>query len=189
MSVTAPRSPTALVVHESMFGNTATIAEAVARGLELGGFHVTRTDVTGADRLDAVDVDLLVVGAPTHAFSLSRPGTRADAVRQGAPEAQALIGVREWLGAGPAPDDHVRHAAMFDTRVSKVRKLPKAAGTRGGHLLKRLGYTQPVPPEAFLVDDVQGPLLAGETERAVQWGRELAQECRKATLRTAAPTR
>jgi hypothetical protein len=170
---------TALVVHESMFGNTALVAASVARGLQLAGFTVTSTEVTRAAGLDAVDVDLLVVGAPTHAFSLSRPSTRADAVRQGAPEDRARLGVREWLDGPAAPPDRVRLAAMFDTRVTGVRHLPKAAGTRGAHLLRRLGYSQPVRPEAFLVDGVQGPLVAGETERAVEWGRALAQTCRK----------
>ena len=37
--------PVALVVHESMFGNTATIADAVARGLALQGIAVSTVDV------------------------------------------------------------------------------------------------------------------------------------------------
>jgi hypothetical protein len=179
---------TALVVHESMFGNTALIAESVTRGLELGGFSTSCTDVALAGELGSVEVDLLVVGAPTHAFSLSRPSTRADAIRQGAPADRARIGVREWLVGCPAASDHVRLAAMFDTRVTKVHKLPKAAGTRGGHTLRRLGYTQPVRPEAFLVDDVQGPLVAGEAERAVAWGRELAHVCQIRVLTPVAPS-
>jgi hypothetical protein len=179
---------TALVVHESMFGNTAAIAESVARGLELGGFEVTRTGVDLAPALEGVDVDLLVVGAPTHVFSLSRPSTRADAVRQCAPDDRARTGIREWLDGPPAPGDRVRLAAMFDTRVTRVRHLPTAAGTRGAHLLKRLGYTQLVRPEAFLVDDVQGPLVSGETLRAVTWGNDLAQACGGSALRPAAPS-
>lgn len=90
---------TALVVHESMFHNTATIAEVVARGLAGEGMNVTCVDVAEAPRLADVEADLLVVGAPTHAFSLSRPGTRQDAVRQGAPAEHARTGIREWLAA------------------------------------------------------------------------------------------
>ena len=45
------------------------------------------------------DLALLVVGAPTHAFSMSRPSTRLDAVRQGADAQRAAWGMREWLGA------------------------------------------------------------------------------------------
>ena len=63
------------------------------------------------------DLDLLVVGAPTHAFSLSRPSTRADAVRQGAPPERATAGLREWLTAAPPQDARRLPVAVFDTRV------------------------------------------------------------------------
>ena len=42
--MSTPR-PRALLVHESMFGNTARVAEAVARGLERGGYDVSLVDV------------------------------------------------------------------------------------------------------------------------------------------------
>lgn len=177
--MTGTTRPTALVVHESMFDNTAVIADAVAQGLTLGGLEVTSVDVAEAPDLGTMEVDLLVVGAPTHAFSLSRPSTRADAVRQGAPADRARIGVREWLDGAALGGDRVRLAAMFDTRVRKVRHLPKAAGTRGNHVLQRLGFIPVVGPEAFVVDDVKGPLAGGEVERAVEWGRDLARRCRE----------
>jgi hypothetical protein len=181
------RQLTALVVHESMFDNTALIAEAVGRGLGLGGMDVTSYDVSDAPALAAVEVDLLVVGAPTHTFSLSRPSTRADAVRQGAAAERARVGVREWL-EGPPLEKGVHLAAMFDTRVRKVRHLPKAAGTRGDHLLRRLGVTTIVRPEAFLVEDVRGPLVDGEVERATSWGRELARICESSLTEAARST-
>lgn len=170
---------TALVVHESMFHNTADIAEAVAAGLTEEGVLVSHADVAEAPPLDTVDVDMLVVGAPTHAFSLSRPSTREEAVRQGAPAERAGTGVREWLDAAPAHQGRRHLAAMFDTRATKVRRLPKTAGTRGGHVLKRLGFTLVARPEPFLVDDVQGPLHEGEIERAAEWGRTLARDLRE----------
>jgi hypothetical protein len=170
------RALTALVVHESMFHNTATIAEVVAASLTAEGMSVTCVDVADAPPLVGVDVDLLVIGAPTHAFSLSRPGTREEAVRQGAPAEHARTGVREWLAQAPSHPANAGLAAVFDTRVTKVRKLPKAAGTRGGHLLRRLGFTLVQRPEPFLVEDTKGPLLDGEVERASEWGRNLARE-------------
>ncbi len=167
---------TALVVHESMFHNTATVAEVVAASLTAEGMSVTCVDVADAPPLESVEVDLLVVGAPTHAFSLSRPGTREEAVRQGAPAEHGRTGIREWLAAAPSGLRRPGLAAVFDTRVTKVRKLPKAAGTRGGHLLKHLGFTLVRRPEPFLVEDTTGPLIDGEVERASEWGRELARD-------------
>ncbi len=170
------RALTALVVHESMFHNTATIAEVVAAGMTAEGMDVTCVDVADAPPLESVDVDLLVIGAPTHAFSLSRPRTREEAVRQGASAEHARTGVREWLNAARSHTGNSGLAAVFDTRVAKVKKLPKAAGTRGGHLLKRLGFTLVRRPEPFLVEDIKGPLIDGEVERASEWGRALAHQ-------------
>jgi hypothetical protein len=175
--VSAPQ-PSALVVFESMFDNTATIAAAVARGLALGGMSVTTVPVSAAPDLDAVVADLLVVGAPTHAFSLSRARTRADAVDQGADPSRARVGIRDWLAAarhthgqsGPA------RAAVFDTRVSKVRHL-RAASPRARCTLERLGFKLADEPVGFLVEDVKGPLLTGETERATSWGEDIARAC------------
>jgi flavodoxin len=64
-----------LVVVESMFGNTRMIADAVANGLSAAG-PVTVVEVGDAPVAPNEDVALLVVGAPTHAFSLSRANTR-----------------------------------------------------------------------------------------------------------------
>jgi len=67
----------ALVMYESMFGNTETVARAVADGMA-GLFEVTVADVRTMPRASGMDV--IVVGAPTHAFGLSRPSTRRNAV-------------------------------------------------------------------------------------------------------------
>lgn len=174
----------ALVVVESMFGNTEQVARAVAAGLADGGVDASVVDVGAAPVDLPPDVDLLVVGSPTHAFSLSRPATRADAVRQGAPPERAVTGLREWLGT-LLPQD-VRHSpvvAVFDTRVSKVRRLPAAAGPRAVRLARRRGLTVLGRPEAFLVADTPGPLVAGELERATVWGHQLAGASARARMR------
>src|SRR5689334_20719676 len=86
----------ALVVYESMFGNTEKVARAVADGLS-ETFDVTVADVTGMP--GTVGVDLLVLGGPTHALGLSRPATRAQATQQGAVRAATAVdlGLREYL--------------------------------------------------------------------------------------------
>lgn len=170
----------ALVVYESMFGSTQDVAAAVADGLRAEGFLTELVDVRSAPPARDAGFDLLVVGAPTHAFSLSRPSTRQDAVRQGASPELAGTGVREWIGAmGPRAESHGRAAAAFDTRVTRVRSLPKAASTRASHLLARRGYHLVSRPTPFLVHDVKGPLVAGELDHAVSWAREVARAARR----------
>lgn len=178
----------ALVVYESGFGNTEIIARAVADGLRHEGIRVSLQHVRDARPLDRTTVDLLVVGAPTHGFSLSRPSTRQDAVRQGASESAALTGMREWLGAMSATADRTpRLAAAFDTRVTKVRRVPMTASRRASHLLTKLGFVLLSPPTGFLVRDVPGPLEDDEPARAEAWGRSLAVAARPRVRDVTAP--
>ena len=71
----------AMVIFESMFGNTREIADAVAEGLS-SSLSTVILEVGAAPAVLPDDVDLIVVGGPTHAFGLSRPGTRENAIRQ-----------------------------------------------------------------------------------------------------------
>ena len=71
----------ALVVYESVLGNTQAVAKAIAEGLGESR-PVTVKEVSDAPDAIPPDVGLLVVGGPTHAFGMSRPETRADAARE-----------------------------------------------------------------------------------------------------------
>lgn len=161
----------ALVVYESLFGNTEQVARAVAEGV--GRRMPVEVVEVGAAPAPVTDlVDLLVVGGPTHAFSMTRPNTRADAVRQGATKGSAT-GIREWmdhLADGP----HSETVATFDTRVDKVRHLPGSAAKAAAKGMRKHGYRDVAKPESFYVDDVAGPLLEGELDRARSWGEALA---------------
>ena len=161
----------ALVIYESMFGNTRAIAEAVAAGLaprvptELFEVGEAPEELPG-------DVTLVVLGGPTHAFGMSRPGTREDAAqRAGHPLVSAAIGQREWL-------DRVRLPARvsfvtFDTRTGASWWTGSAA-RRADRRLARLGGRRLVEPVSFFVRATPGPLAADESERAVRWGEQLA---------------
>lgn len=158
-----------LVVYESMWGNTRVVAEAVGRGL---GPDVPVVDVAQAPNTIPRDVDLLVVGGPTHAFSMSRPSTRRDAVLNGAEPGHAALGIREWLEGQPSSRGIT--VATFDTRVVKVRRLPGSAARSAGKAVKSHHLGRLVASESFYVDDMKGPLLGHEEERAVEWGAALA---------------
>ena len=120
------RAMKALVVYESLWGNTEKVARAVAAGLAETA-EVTVADVGALPELSA-DVELLVAGGPTHAFSMTRASTREDAVRQGATHEPGPVGLREWLARLPEDGPHPA-VATFDTRVDKVRHLPGSAAT------------------------------------------------------------
>ncbi|HSU02373.1 MAG TPA: hypothetical protein VLK03_07490 [Nocardioides sp.] len=159
---------TTLVVYESMWGNTRTVADAVASGI---GGDVDVVAVSEAPVPVPAEVELLVVGGPTHAFSMSRAATRRDAVAQGAPEPDTQRGLREWLSQLPRRE-HLDVAA-FDTRVASVRRLPGSAARAAGREVRRHHLGRMVATSSFYVDDTAGPLLPREVERAQAWGREL----------------
>jgi hypothetical protein len=179
----ATRRSTALVVFESMFGNTARAARAVAEGLSGAGMEVQVVEVGSAPRELPAALDLLVVGAPTHAFGLSRASTRADAVRQGAPPDREAVGVREWLATLRVPPGSSTSVGVFDTHASKVRWLPQAASSTITKAARRHGLRPAGRHLGLVVDDVKGPLADGERERAVEYGRQLALGCRSAVDR------
>ena len=160
----------AIVVFESLWGNTEKVARAVADGLA-ESMDVEVLDVSTQPSPPSDDVDLLVAGGPTHAFSMTRPGTRADARSQGATQGGQGPGLREWLEELPSGRHHQR-VATFDTRVGKVRHLPGSAAKSASKEARRRGY-ETVTQQSFWVRDLAGPLFDGELERATAWGRDL----------------
>jgi hypothetical protein len=103
-----------LVVYESMFGNTEQMP-AVAAGIG-ETVDVQVTEVADAPTDPGFDVALIVAGGPTHAFSMSRENTRADAISKGAHEGEREFGLREWMAALPS-GEHTEKLATFDTKI------------------------------------------------------------------------
>jgi flavodoxin len=164
----------ALVVYESMFGNTAEVARSVADGLA-DHLDVTVRAVADAPAQLTEPYDLVVVGGPTHALSMSRPSTRADAVEQGAPETVKETGIREWLdGLGDGPRTAL--FATFDTRAEKARHMPGSAAKKAARVARKQGFSLADKKKSFFVDGMQGPLEAGETSRARAWGERLGAD-------------
>jgi hypothetical protein len=167
----------ALVVYESMYGNTQAIARAVADGLA-SHMQVDVVVVGSAPGVIDSDVDLLVVGAPTHAHGLSKPDTRRNAAGTAGPRLVSKhAGLREWLSTvrgGSASID----AAAFDTVLNGPQLLWGSAARAADKELRRLGFHIVTRPEDFHVKGPLGPVFdvleAGEVERARRWGEALA---------------
>jgi flavodoxin len=171
----------ALVVYESMYGNTRAIAHAVAQGLAASA-DVRTTRATDVRPENVADADLLVVGGPTHAWSMSRPSTRRGAVKAAAAPGVRLVvedqadglGLRDWLARlQPAPSGSGKRYATFDTRRRVRYGLAGSAARAAGAKLKRLGYRPAARSMGFFVTR-SGQLEVGELDRARAWGTELA---------------
>lgn len=179
----------ALVVYESIFGNTRAVAEAIARGLgQAPDAEVQLAEVGHAPPAPA-GVDLLVVGGPVHAWGMTRAATRRGAVEQARAAHLEPVstgpGVREWLRELGAPAG-APSAAAFDT-VAKMKWLPTGSAGKGeARALVGKGYRLLVPPEHFFVQDTLGPLAPGELARAEAWGARLAAALAEPALKVSA---
>ena len=161
---------------ESMYGNTRRIAEAIATAFASSD----EVNVAPVNALSdsAADADLLVVGVPTHAHGLPRPGSRRAAVDAAQKKAGRHVveasatdaGVREWLNAMPLRMPS--HVAAFDTRFRLPAWLVGHPARAVLRALARRGATAAAPPESFFVSRNE-ELLPGELERARQWGDRL----------------
>jgi flavorubredoxin len=144
----------ALVIYDTSYGNTSLIAEAIARGL---GADTTTIEVEKLGPEHFIGVGLLVVGSPTQG---GRP----------------TVSIQEWLSALPV---QAIRAAAFDTRL-RGGWLQRAAldmigyaAPRIANVLRKKGCTVVDEPQGFVVAAGEGPLAAGELERAAAWGATL----------------
>jgi hypothetical protein len=162
-----------VVVYESMFGNTKTIAEAIAEGLRRAG-EVTLGTVDDLSPDEVGKDDLIVAGGPTHGHGMARPNAHQAMANDGsyAKYGPVLAGeesLRGWLERLPAGRGA---AAAFDTRFDKPKWLTGSAATKIAQRLRGKGYSI-VGTESFFVQAGGGPLAEGERERAAAWGHAL----------------
>jgi len=163
----------ALVVYESMYGNTHAVAGNIADGLR-ADYEVTLVPVAEATAELVAAADLLVAGAPTHMHGLSSASSRRTAAKAAAKDGSELRldpdaegpGMRDWLKDLGRWDGL---AASFDTRITGVPAFTGRASRPIAKLLRRHGYRLVAAPESFLVGS-QSALLDGEADRARRWG-------------------
>jgi hypothetical protein len=169
----------AVVIYESMYGNTHLIANAVAEGLRTHG-DVIVVPVDQADAALVEPADLVVVGGPTHAHGMSRAVTRHGAVAAAEKSGSTLVidpdavglGLREWFAT---LGDIVTSAAAFDTRFDSLPALTGRASKSIGRKLHHHLATLIAPPQSFFVTK-DNQLEPNEEARARKWGDRLGYD-------------
>ena len=143
-----------LVVYDSVYGNTEQIARAIG-GAITGDVKVVHAGEVNPSELEGVD--LLIAGAPT---------------QRGRP----TPAMQDFLNKISKSVINGVNVAAFDTRLSAkwVGIVGYAAGKIASSLKKK-GGALILPPEAFLVKGMEGPLKEGELERAAVWAQEVVK--------------
>lgn len=150
-----------MVVYDSVYGNTAQIAEALIAGSAVHpGSQVYKVPEGAPGALEGID--LLLVGSPTHGGTFTEP-------------------IKDFLAAIPANGLRGMRAAAFYTSFSKETQTGAAklaisllgfAAPKIGEQLSAKGASL-VATETFVVLETEGPLQAGEIERAQVWAQGL----------------
>lgn len=146
----------ALIVYDSLHGNTEKIARAIAASLAPSGdVKVLRAGEANISALESID--FLIVGSPTQG---GRP----------------TLAIQDFLNRISEPAVRGISVAAFDTRISTrwVGIFGYAAGKIAGSLKTKSG-TLILPPEGFFVKGTEGPLKEGELERAASWAKGIAK--------------
>jgi flavodoxin I len=156
----------AVIVFDSFFGNTEKVAKAIGVELEVHGeVLVGRVNEISSDQLQGID--LLVVGSPTRAFSMS-PGTKdflSDVLGRN------IQGVKVAAFDTRMLAEDVNNA--FYTFFSRLfgfaaQKIAARLENKGGELV--------LLPQGFAVPGAEGPLKDGELERAAAWGKQMVEK-------------
>lgn len=160
----------ALVVYESLWGNTAAVARAIAEGMGSGVLALPTSEAT--DQM-LTGVDLLVAGAPLMGFTLptdsARKSIETDQKHQDNPPDLSHPTMRSWL---ETLSGRSGFATAFKTRF---RRSPGSAAKRIQRALVAAGYQPAVQPERFVVLGTYGPLKDGEIDRAREWGATIVE--------------
>ena len=151
----------AVVVYKSLWGNTAAVARAIAEGIGPGARALT-TDAADAEAITGAD--LVVAGAPVHAFSLPRDGMRD--------------GLATSESKAPAPPD-----LSHPTLRSWLETLPPAHG-RARRSRRASGGRRAAPP-ATSSDALREPATPRRRRRRSSWSK--ARMARSATASWSAP--
>jgi len=168
-----------IVVYESYWGNTASVAQAIAEGLGEGAKAMSTAEAIGEA---LAGVGLIVAGSPIIAFSLPSEKTRNDMrarpdKKAPSPPDLSHPSIRTWLvalpqaGAGGGGAAAVR-AAAFETGF---KLSPGGSAGKILRMLEEKGYKPIAKKQRFLVKSSYGPMKEGELDRAKAWGAELAK--------------
>jgi flavodoxin len=152
-----------LIVYFSKFGNTRRVAQAIAATMK----QTEDAHVVGLDQLTTSDfegVDLVVLGSPTHGFTV--------------PEA-----VRSALAALPPGILAGKSVAAFDTTVRPWPLRLFRAAPKLLRQLRQLGGQPIAQPQTFFVrtSSTQGTgerdlLFEGQIDRARDWAQEILKQ-------------
>jgi menaquinone-dependent protoporphyrinogen IX oxidase len=155
-----------IVVYDTSYGNTKTIAQTIAETLKESGIEVDLFHVKDVKKLNGKDFDFLVLGSPT------KFGTMSFAMRFFFGKVKS----EEWMN---------KPFAAFDTENpenierARVEKKEWSAAEKIAEKLRDKKMNQLMPVLKAAVLGQKGPLKEGEVERTKDYARALASKLKE----------
>jgi flavodoxin len=150
-----------IVVFDTSYGNTKTIAEAISEALKESGIEVDLFHVKDVKKLNAEDYNFLVLGSPTKFGTMS-------------------LAIRFFLGKVKGKEWMNKPFAAFDTEnpenIERAQAENKewSAAEKISEKLEEKKMNQLLPVLKAVVFGQKGPLKEGEIDRAKEYAKELA---------------
>jgi flavorubredoxin len=146
-----------LIIYESKYGNTKSVAEAIAEGMrEVPGVEAVLNEVKEVKLDKITEFDAIVVGSPNHIGSATK-------------------GIRKFIDEVGKLSPGVKLGAVFDTYIGgdfekAVKKMEKQIGE------KVPGLKLAAPGLSIKVEGMKGPISEGELPRGKEFGAKVASQ-------------
>jgi flavodoxin len=148
--------PKAIVIHESVFGNTKRAAEAIIEGMNGAGVEATLSTPKELDPNQLSDFDAIIIGSPNHMGGATR-------------------GIKKFIDKLGKLKLEGKLVAVFDTYAGgeyekAVKKMEKQLGE------KAPGLKIASPGLSIRVEGMRGPLSEGELPKGKEFGVIIANQ-------------
>jgi flavodoxin len=147
----------ALVLYNSRYGNTKTVAEALAKGIGCNGIDVECASIEEIDVQRIPDFEFIAIGGPTHVIRTSKE-------------------MKDFLARIRSLDLRGRMGFAFDTRIESRMNQKKwgifenSAARRIQKVLKQMKMQIIKERESAIVNENEGPLMDGTEKRFEEIG-------------------
>ena len=148
--------PKAIVIYESVFGNTKRAAEAIIEGMKGAGVEATLSTPKELDPNQLSDSDAIIIGSPNHMGGATRD-------------------IKKFIDKLGKLKLEGKLVAVFDTYAGgeyekAVKKMEKQLGE------KAPGLKIASPGLSIRVEGVRGPLSEGELPKGKEFGVIIANQ-------------
>jgi flavodoxin len=148
--------PRAIVIYESVFGNTKRAAEAIIEGMKGAGVEATVSTPKELGPNQLSDFDAIIIGSPNHMGGATR-------------------GIKKFIDKLGKLKPEGKLVAVFDTYAGReyekaVKKMEKQLGE------KAPGLKIASPGLSIRVEGMRGPISEGELPKGKEFGVIIANQ-------------